>query len=493
MGVQDINDLSVLEPQDFGEILTIIQARKLCKAIQNELNCPSSSFESGESFSSPIGASTSSESASPLPCSSASRESFSSTGSTDSELSNTDMPKSDWLRNYNIPYQKFPCSLQVHLHSNTRPMNSERREMVRILVDDIQSICRKPSSKDLSIIAMKIVERHEASFCDKSNGRVLGQGHISLYKQLLEKVNNNNRKRSQDQTSTSVKKGAGPFNNYGCIESFWKPSVNTETEKDDFSTKKEFMKKEFPKHINQQNLEMVEQLMQETYPNQRQMINEPLRMETIKEEYPYLFCKKYALIHFKCLTGVDLEKNYIIESKTMKQKILKYLRENMKSDSLKALFKELDSTTEVEGDLHLSQCVPLLLMSSFEESDFIQLFPETSDTAYIKSVIAGQKDKAPVICVVGKFYSSQLIHIFCEDTLLASLRSLDDAVMMAFSLYYILNLRYHSNASITLEFVQRILVGINPVKGTKSTKIKGKKINIHPKVLSLANKLNFDG
>ncbi|KAJ8043352.1 hypothetical protein HOLleu_00648 [Holothuria leucospilota] len=58
---------------------------------------------------------------------------------------------------------------------------------------------------------------------------------------------------------------------------------------------------------------------------------------------------------------------------------------------------------------------------------------------------------------------------------------------MLFGSFYCFNLEYPEGASITLEFIQRCLVKINPKRGTKS---RGKKYYIiHPKVLTLVKQI----
>ncbi|KAF1379434.1 hypothetical protein PFLUV_G00176020 [Perca fluviatilis] len=63
------------------------------------------------------------------------------------------------------------------------------------------------------------------------------------------------------------------------------------------------------------------------------------------------------------------------------------------------------------------------------------------------------------------------------------------AVSYMFSLYYVLNIKYPKGAALTLEFIQRCLLGINPERGTKAEK-GGKQYNVPPKLLRFLSDLN---
>ncbi|CAL1287197.1 unnamed protein product, partial [Larinioides sclopetarius] len=67
---------------------------------------------------------------------------------------------------------------------------------------------------------------------------------------------------------------------------------------------------------------------------------------------------------------------------------------------------------------------------------------------------------------------------------------LNDAIHTWFISFYIFSLVYPEECCVTLEFIQRALLSINPNdKGTKMAKRYGKRVSIHPKVLRLLNKL----
>lgn len=62
--------------------------------------------------------------------------------------------------------------------------------------------------------------------------------------------------------------------------------------------------------------------------------------------------------------------------------------------------------------------------------------------------------------------------------------SFREAFVTVFSLYFIFNLQYPPQISLTLEFIQRYLFGIHPESGTRS-----KKKNTRNRVINLINNI----
>ncbi|XP_062413480.1 uncharacterized protein LOC134132903 isoform X2 [Pungitius pungitius] len=64
------------------------------------------------------------------------------------------------------------------------------------------------------------------------------------------------------------------------------------------------------------------------------------------------------------------------------------------------------------------------------------------------------------------------------------------ALSYAFSLFYVLNIKYPKEMSITLEFIQRVFLGINPERGSKAEKKGTKHQHIPPRLLKFLFELN---
>lgn len=104
-----------------------------------------------------------------------------------------------------VPWSKMPPMLTQALDAEERPDPRLRREMVRIIVDDLNKPGLKlPRTKELGRIAQAIVNKYPKSFADNIGGMVVGSGYESLLKQLVNKVDNatrpnpNKRKLSTD-------------------------------------------------------------------------------------------------------------------------------------------------------------------------------------------------------------------------------------------------------------------------------------------------------
>ena len=94
----------------------------------------------------------------------------------------------DWCSTFCIPWDKMPAPLQDDLKRKERPLPSKRRQMVRIIADEILCQCNKPGRKSLSLIASKIVNKYPDSFQDNLGNNKIGHGYDSLLAQLETRI-----------------------------------------------------------------------------------------------------------------------------------------------------------------------------------------------------------------------------------------------------------------------------------------------------------------
>ena len=96
-----------------------------------------------------------------------------------------------WAEEFEIPWGIFPKRDMLSLlQEGVRPKSSARREMVRILADEISKIIKKPGKKAL---AQLIVKTYPSSFQDELEGSFVGTGYDSLQKQSQTRFDNLNR------------------------------------------------------------------------------------------------------------------------------------------------------------------------------------------------------------------------------------------------------------------------------------------------------------
>ena len=82
----------------------------------------------------------------------------------------------NWVANFKIPWHKFPKAILEVCENKVRPQPKHRREMIRILCEEIQQHCAFPGRKTLSKIAESAVEKYSESFRDELGDAVVGAG-----------------------------------------------------------------------------------------------------------------------------------------------------------------------------------------------------------------------------------------------------------------------------------------------------------------------------
>ncbi|XP_032363507.1 uncharacterized protein LOC116676683 [Etheostoma spectabile] len=356
---------------------------------------------------------------------------------------------------FQIPWQKFPVTLMNALKEKKRPLPKDRRHMIRIIMEDMMATDTRPGRSKLKQVAQQLVERYPDSFLDKCGINVVGQGFASLVMQMENRVEN---VRRQYAFSTShderPKKKCRASDRYGCTQ--WQPeSLN------DFNShegKKKMLQDAFKENLLPQS--DIKRLMSETYYAQRITLNSEENIIKVMEEWPYLFNTTHLLDHTEKLMGFPVQTKLLNQIQEKGEIITEFLG----SKGIKGV--TTDPLKLLQGLVkYLSEEQKVLLIN---EEDALAELPSTpciivmDEGRYKMSV-----DEVPVN-IIG-----------CPLV----------AVSYMFSLYYVLNIKYPTGAALTLEFIQRCLLGINPERGTKAEK-RGKQYNIPPKLLRFLSDLN---
>ncbi|XP_071821327.1 uncharacterized protein [Apostichopus japonicus] len=147
-GVESVCDLKLITDDDLSSVLKPIQRRKLLLAWANKaeklLGSESSQSSEPDSVASSPGCSWVPSSAESSPAA----------------------VIADWAESYKVDWDKMPKSLTKSLQKKQRPTPKDRREMIRILCNDIMKVESSPGRKHLSIIAQKIVREFPEPFKD---------------------------------------------------------------------------------------------------------------------------------------------------------------------------------------------------------------------------------------------------------------------------------------------------------------------------------------
>lgn len=100
--------------------------------------------------------------------------------------------KCNWLQNFKIPWCKMPNSMMNTLNKGEKPSTSERRQMVRIISDEIRKFTHLPRKKAIDFITKNVVEKYP-SLKDNLCGDIISDGNVYLSKQIRNRLENLNR------------------------------------------------------------------------------------------------------------------------------------------------------------------------------------------------------------------------------------------------------------------------------------------------------------
>ncbi|XP_048119596.1 uncharacterized protein LOC125307588 [Alosa alosa] len=393
-----------------------------------------------------------------------------------------------------------------------RPSAKDRREMVRILVDEMRLNEPNPSKSQCQTIAKMIVKQHPKSFVDvMRDGTVIGSGYGSFLTQLktrVEHVNRGNalsRRWMPKRVSNAPEDIArGPADQYGFVrwQSNCPPGETVEGLEEKKSEMKDLYHTEGPAGAERA---YVIQLMKTTYYLQRKHINAcpPPSVSELKSEWPYLFIPRELYSHFNLLTDINIlrkmeqameEKGKLIlkffqhrpagtSADKVERILVKYSKEE-KCDPcpcvillLMAHFKEKSEGLILQTDLHLQwsrDTAPgqlrddnVLNRSAEGDDNVLNRSAEGDDNVFNRSA-EGDDNVLPSI---GDVFTATNWMLSIEGhVVVGPHQNIVAGLAALFACYYAFNLVYQEEASNTLEFIQRCFLGINPTSGTKATK-----------------------
>ncbi|CAL4063299.1 unnamed protein product, partial [Meganyctiphanes norvegica] len=435
----------------------------------------------------------------------------------------------NWAENFQIPWEKMPATLMKALHEEKRPNPPDRRQFVRIVVDEMRQHCLNPPKKECEIIVKAIVQAHSKCFADFSDeSEFIGCGYHSLLKQFKARVENLNRNASfgrlrakktprldysenQESGQPQTRKSRSPVDTYGCVN--WQPIILPEGETEEtLEAKRVYMTELYSREgLNGADKSLIDDLMKVTYYTQRCTINaEPAQpISEIITQWPFLSLYKYMDEHFNELTNIALHSHLNDTLVRKSPRILKYF--HSLQNSKQAIQELINEITVASEDIKTTENVTftgviLLLMAHFHE--------KTDSIFLLVDVMASKEDiessvelpETPRLIVQGdsilsgaKWMLSIEGKVICQLT--CTHANFVSGLAALFASYYIFHFQYEEGAAMTLEFIQRYLVGINPDTGTKcaqSTAISKKtgeivmrrRDAVNPNVLTLINKIN---
>lgn len=319
----------------------------------------------------------------------------------------------DWVDSFEVPVEKFPEALIQCLKRGKRPEPSLRREMIRIVAAEMMRMCPSPTKQASTEIAKKLVGKYPTSLKDVIEGEVVGPGYHSLVKQLQARVDNKRRhvtpriqkrKPVSDESDTddvpAILK-ASVQDTYGCVKWDMKFMPITETQESQ-NEKREKMRNLWEQGTF--NPDEVKELVESTYYSQRKAINGGTALQTLREEWPFLFHEIGISSHYRELTGQPLTETFLRSVGKKGKQLLNFMA-TVCANKTRRVFETLTKLKFQRGQLEgCSEDVKdmLLLLLSYFNEDEATLFHYTEETNQADDVQVDCLPATPCIIVCGK-------------------------------------------------------------------------------------------
>ncbi|XP_073668305.1 uncharacterized protein [Paramisgurnus dabryanus] len=355
-------------------------------------------------------------------------------------------------------------------------------------------------------------------------GELIGCGYGSLLNQIktrVEHVNRDNtlvrvrkpKRHITDNESTSSSEitpsKCSKTDSYGCIN--WHPFDLLQDETpESVELKRDTMVKLFSEEgPRAAERGQVEELMKTTYASQRYAINKnpPPSIDQLKEQWPFLFMKRYLCAHFNTLTGIDINTR-LTESLSRKgKKVLQFFESQLKrwNKDVRTVLKDISSAEKGDIDYGVASVITIMAYYKEKEESLFLLADVTATSADVQESLT--VPSTPRLIAFG----DSVLHakrwmLTMEGRVIIESQDLTDfqsALAVLFGCYYAFNVQYQEEAAATLEFLQRFILRINPdgtkcqsktrISRTSGKKVQRKSSGLNPHVASLIKELvDFD-
>ncbi|KAF6738297.1 hypothetical protein FQA47_016967, partial [Oryzias melastigma] len=481
LGVDTDEDLQFIEEADLLTVLRPIQARKVLAAWKLKY-C---------SFSTPAAPEA------VLPMMSRSPGSSSSTSSNSCQS-----PEVDWVTTFVVPWDKLPEELMQLLERGKRPNPRLRREMIRIVANEMMRKSSRISKSNSTEVAKQMVAKYPSSLQDVIEGDVIGAGYHSLVKQLQNRIENMKRSSTpkirkrktfieSDTDEVSSEQRAEVQDTYGCTKWDVKFLPLGET------TESQLAKKEKLKKLLQEcgaNPDEMKHLMEMTFYTQRKEVNHGKAIKSLLDEWPFWFEEQGMAVHFKELTGLDLKQTFLRNLDLKGKRLLIYFNTECvkKSKTFQQALLKFKVMRGQQGDCSADVMEMVLLLLSYFNEKEEAMFCHVDDVCLPEEVKADELNLTPTIVVCGRscFSAGKFMLSLDRNLVEANITSFISALCMMFASYYNFNIHYPLELASTLEFLQRCFFSINPERGTKVEKRAKSRLSVNPRVLTLIQELS---
>uniref|UniRef100_A0A1A8AV55 Uncharacterized protein n=1 Tax=Nothobranchius furzeri TaxID=105023 RepID=A0A1A8AV55_NOTFU len=452
-GAESVEDLKYIQQDDIKDLLPVIQQRKLLEKFKQETDIVTLDLEI---ISSPSTVS---------PFSSPSTSSTSSVSLHTSAKQPPHVPcrydaqniSQSWPETFQVPWEKMPLEIQTAISEGKRPPPDKRRQMIRILADEVQKYEANPTRSQCLTICQKISRQYLDTFADMTpSGKVIAGGYSSLLSQLktrLENVNRSGKFRRFRSSGPSGMAGVkrGPTDTYGCTR--FQPELPPEETDDTVEEKRQRLQSTHSKYgIHGEDRPKVTDLMNTTFSLQRKHINRipAPSLADLQTSWPYLFTQRGIFSHFELLTDVAILRALELSIEECGNAIVEYFRTKVKTADVQKILAQ-------EATDDLTFLVVQLLMAHFKESPdgLILTTDEFATAADVETSLSLPASPRLILRGNEQKLSGWMVsaegHVIFEGVL----PTFSTGLAAVFVTFYIFNLQYQDEAAKTLEFVQR--------------------------------------
>lgn len=230
--------------------------------------------------------------------------------------------------NYSVPWHLMDETKLTKLKEGTFT-KSTLNEIINTVIFDMRKIKTLIPLSAFKTVAKKIVEKYSNLKDIDDDGCVFGGGYHRICSQLVNRNMYLNRphKRTSEELHTSKKTKKLTSARAGCSK--WAPTSEVDSEL-----------------IEQKRLELINinfcddwatneqlyELLDQTYPAQRMLLNKAVLVSEIKEKWPILFKEDVIFWHFKKLTGQST--HLLVDNMKIKySKMIHYFKISNESDN----------------------------------------------------------------------------------------------------------------------------------------------------------------
>ncbi len=268
-----------------------------------------------------------------------------------------------WPDTFQVPWEKMPKEIRSAIVDGKRPKPVERRQMVRVLVDEMRMYEANPNRSQCLVVIRNIIRQYPKSFADMAaDGSLLGGGYTSLLIQVKNRIENVNREVSF--TCHRASRGSskrGPSDSYGC--SRFQPDLPPEETDETLEQNRQKLVEIYSQEgAGGAERAEVKNRMECTFCLQRRDINAlpPPDVEDLRGKWPFLFTQKFIYGHFELLTDINVLRSLELSMEECGTAITQYFKQKPTNQDVKNV---LSKSEDDEMALRVVQ----LLMAHFGE------------------------------------------------------------------------------------------------------------------------------